>query len=64
MKKFFVISAILFSACIAYAQQNLTPTQKLYQLSQPVKAFHEWEISTDELAGNFQFDTNNLKLLK
>ncbi len=64
-----IITLILLTLWQAHAAQGAetstqtTPTQKLYQLSTPVKAMHEWEISTDILAENPELNTTDYKVI-
>ncbi|MDE6652223.1 MAG: hypothetical protein K2K08_07445 [Paramuribaculum sp.] len=69
MKIRLIIALILFTISQTHVAQGqetstqTTQTQKLYQLSTPVKVIHEWEIQTDILADNPQFNTTDYKVI-
>ncbi|MBD5340480.1 MAG: hypothetical protein HDR94_02795 [Bacteroides sp.] len=62
-----LILGIIYQTHAAQGQETSTqptPTQKLYQLSTPVKVFREWDISDEVLAENPQFNTSDYKIIE
>lgn len=57
---------MVFCSCSAHSaetSQGPTQTQKLYLLKTPVKVIREWDISTDILVENPQFNTSDYKII-
>ena len=62
-----LILVIIYQTHAAQGQETSTqptPTQKLYQLSTPVKVIREWYISDEVLAENPQFNTSDYKIIE